>query len=90
MNNERESVVNLTPYLDLTSMIVLATIDENGNPYTVNMYYKVDKEYNFYFKSKQFREHSKHIVENNLVGWSVINTERYIPSSKDKKGLQFQ
>ncbi len=71
-------------------MMVLATKDWEWNPYTSNVYFKVDEEYNFYFKSKKFREHSKHIENNAQVAWSILNTEKYLPSSTDKKGLQFQ
>lgn len=37
-----------------------------------------------------FREHSKHIEINNHVAWSILNTEKYEKTSKDKKWLQFQ
>lgn len=83
-------MIDLSPYISLTTMIVLATLDEQGNPYTSNMYFKVDSEYNFYFQSKNFREHSKHIEKNTQVAWSIINTEKYEKSAKDKKWLQFQ
>lgn len=83
-------MLDLKPYISLTTMMVLATIDEDWNPYTSNMYFKVDEEYNFYFQSKSFREHSKHIEKNNEVAWSIINTEKYQKSDKDKKWLQFQ
>lgn len=71
-------------------MIVLATIDKDWNPYTSNMYFKVDEGYNFYFQSKTFREHSKHIEKNNNIAWSILNSEKYEKSSPDKKWLQFQ
>lgn len=83
-------MIDLNQYIDLTTMIVLATIDTEGNPYTSNMYFKVDGNYNFYFKSKSFREHSQHIVKNQKVAWSILNSEKYQKSDKDKKGLQFQ
>ena len=90
MNNEETPLLDLKPYLGLTKMIILATIDEDGNPYTSNMYFKVDSEHNFYFQSKKNREHSKHIERNHQVAWSIINTEKYEKSAKDKKWLQFQ
>jgi len=83
-------MLNLKPYISLTTMIVLATIDEQGNPYTSNMYFRVDDDYNFYFQSKTFREHCKHIDKNNSVAWSILNSEKYEKSAKDKKWLQFQ
>lgn len=78
-------MVDLTPYISLTTMIILATMDEQGNPYTSNMYFRVDSEYNFYFQSKNFREHSQHIEKNNKVAWSILNTQKYEKSAKDKK-----
>jgi len=83
-------MIDLSPYISLTTMIVLATIDEDWNPYTSNMYFRVDEDYNFYFQSKTFREHSKHIEQNNSVAWSILNSEKYEKSAKDKKWLQFQ
>jgi len=78
-------MLDLSPYISLTTMIVLATVDEQGSPYTSNMYFRVDEQYNFYFSSKNFRAHSKHIEKNNSVAWSIINTEKYEKSAKDKK-----
>jgi len=34
-------MLDLNPYISLTTMIVLATIDEDGHPYTSNMYFRV-------------------------------------------------
>lgn len=66
-------------------MMVLATKDETGNPYTANVYFRVDEECNFYYKSKISREHSQHIEQDNRVAWSILNTEKYEKSAKDKK-----
>ena len=83
-------MIDLTSYTSLTTMIVLATKDEQGNPYVSNMYFKVGRENNFYFRSKFFRQHSKHVVQRSEVTWSIINTEKYEKDAKDKKALQFQ
>lgn len=83
-------MIDISPYISLTTMMVLATKDSEGNPYTANVYFRVDEEYNFYYKSKTHREHSKHIEIDNQVAWSILNTEKYKPTSKDKKWLQFQ
>ena len=82
-------MIDLQPYINLTTMMVLATKDETGNPYTANVYFKVDEEYNFYFISNLRREHSQHISRDDNVGWSIINTEQYVVTDKDKKWLQF-
>jgi uncharacterized protein YhbP (UPF0306 family) len=66
-------------------MMVLATKDHESNPYTANVYFRVDKEYNFYYKSKVSREHSQHIEQDNRVARSILNTEKYEKSAKDKK-----
>jgi len=83
-------MIDLQPYIDLTTMMVLATKDEQWNPYTANVYFRVDSDYNFYYISNLRREHSHHISKDNNVAWSVINTEQYSRQDKDKKWLQFQ
>jgi len=83
-------MLDLNPYISLTTMMVLATIDSEGIPYTSSMYFKVDKENNFYFQSKNFREHSKHLEKNSNVAWSILNSEKYEKTDADKKWLQFQ
>ena len=83
-------MIDLKPYIHLTTMMVLATKDENGNPYTANVYFRVDEKYNFYFISNLRREHSHHIEKDAHVAWSIINTEQYQAKDKDKKWLQFQ
>ena len=71
-------------------MMVLATKDKDGNPYTANVYFKVDEDDNFYFISNLRREHSQHIEKDDRVAWSIINTQQYKVQDKDKKWLQFQ
>lgn len=83
-------MIDLSNYIQLTEMMVISTISENGFPYTANVYFKSTKDNKFYFTSKKHREHSKHIENNNNVAWSIINTELFIKTDKDKKGLQFQ
>jgi len=82
-------MIDLQPYISLTTMMVIATKNIDGNPYTANVYFRVDENYNFYFISNLRREHSNHILRDGSVAWSVINTEQYQVKDKDKKGLQF-
>ena len=82
-------MIDLKPYIKLTTMMVIATKDEYGKPYTANVYFRVDEKYNFYFISNLRREHSNHILSDDSVAWSIINTEQYKAIDKDKKGLQF-
>ncbi len=83
-------MIDLKPYIWLTNMMILATKDDSWNPYTSNVYFRCDEDYTFYFKSKIDREHSKHILDNGIVAWSILNTEKYEISDKGKKWLQFQ
>jgi uncharacterized protein YhbP (UPF0306 family) len=84
-------MINLEQYIDLTTLMVLATQDENGNPYTSNVYFGHDPEtYKFYFISRLTREHSQHILNHENVAWSVVNSEQTASSGSNKRGLQFQ
>lgn len=83
-------MINLEKYLSLTKMMILATNDSTGNPYTANVYFKADKENNFYFRSKYYREHSQHIINNWKTARSIINTEKFKKEDNTKKWLQFQ
>lgn len=78
-------MIDLQPYINLTTMMVLATKDKDGNPYTANVYFKVDEDDNFYFISNLRREHSQHIEKDDRVAWSIINTQQYKVQDKDKK-----
>lgn len=79
----------LKKYLELSHMMILATLDENGKPYTSNVYFAYDEE-SCYFISRATRQHSQQIEKNNSIAWSVINTEKYSSNDSDKKWLQFQ
>ncbi|MCH2189231.1 pyridoxamine 5'-phosphate oxidase family protein [Candidatus Gracilibacteria bacterium] len=84
-------MIDLKPYLEMTKMMILATQDPKRNPYTSNVYFGYNPEtYNFYFISRLTREHSQHIISNGNIAWSILNTQKYIGSDQDKKGLQFQ
>lgn len=81
---------NLEKYINLSPMLILATIDENWFPYTSNVYFKYDWNLKFYFCSNQKRNHSKHITKNWNIAWSILNTQKYSLKDTDKKWLQFQ
>jgi len=83
-------MINLDSYLSLTTMMILATKDPLWNPYTANLYFKCDKQHNFYFLSKVYREHSQHILKDKNIARSIINTQKYQEEDPDKKWLQFQ
>lgn len=72
-------------------MLILATKDEAGNPYTSNVYFWYSRNpLRFYAISRPIREHMKHIEENPQVAWSILDTQKYTPTDSDKKALQFQ
>lgn len=84
-------MIDLQPYINLTTMMVLATKDKQWRPYTSNLYFGYNpKNYICYFISNLRREHSQHILNDKIIAWSIINTEQYWFENKDKKGLQFQ
>jgi len=76
----------LHEYLELSHMMVFASLDADKNPYTSNVYFAYHSEtYVCYFISRPTREHAKHIMSDNKIAWSVINTEKYCPTDRDKK-----
>jgi len=84
-------MTDLKQYLEMTTMMVLATKDSEGNPYTANVYFGYNPDnYSCYFISRLTREHSKQIIENEAIAWSIINTQQSWPRDSDKKWLQFQ
>lgn len=81
----------ILPYIQLSPMLILATKDDTGNPYTVNVYFGYSENpLKFYIISRPIREHMKHIERNPQVAWSILNTQKYAPIDTDKQGLQFQ
>gem|GEM_PF-3651364 len=70
-------MTDLKQYLEMTTMMVLATKDSEGNPYTANVYFGYNPDnYSCYFISRLTREHSKQIIENEAIAWSIINTQQ--------------
>jgi len=80
----------LAPYFKWQKMIVLATLDNNNNPYVSNVYFWYDDEFNLYFLSKLERNHSQHILDNWKVAVSIIDTKKYSVVDWDKQALQIQ
>ena len=84
-------MIDLKPYLDMTIMMVLATQDEQGNPYTSNIYFGYAPDaYTCYFISRLTREHSQHILWKNNVAWSIVHSEQWWNDDSNKIWLQFQ
>jgi uncharacterized protein YhbP (UPF0306 family) len=53
----------------------LATTD-GVNPWTAPLYYAVDKDYNFYFISQLNSRHTKHILKNPNVAFSIFDSHQ--------------
>lgn len=58
-------------YLPSTLHMSLATCVDN-RPRVCEVHFVYDKNLNLYFRSKEERRHSKEILENNLVAWSIV------------------
>lgn len=58
-------------YLRNRKLLVLSTVDENGNPWTCNVYFSINKDFNLFFVSALEAKHSQHIAKNSKVSFSV-------------------
>jgi len=61
----------ITDYLENRKLLVLSTIDDNGNPWTCNVYFSVDKDFNLFFVSSPKTKHGQHIAKNSQVSFSI-------------------
>ncbi len=80
--------MNLERYTGLTQMMVFATTDSVWNPFTCNVYYKIDWNSNFYFVSRKETEHWCNIINNWKAAWSIINTQQHPEKGLDKIWMQ--
>ena len=58
-------------FLESQKLLVLSTVDEQGNPWTCNVYYSVDNKLNIFFVSPVSTKHIQHIKHNQRVSFSV-------------------
>ncbi len=61
----------LYKFLSSRKLITVSTIDNKGKPWTSNMYYSVDKDFNFFFVSPTTTLHSQHIAQDPRVSFTV-------------------
>jgi uncharacterized protein YhbP (UPF0306 family) len=61
----------LIKFVKNQKLLVLSTIDENGKPWSTNVYYSADKDLNLFFVSPPDTNHSKHIKNNSTVAFSI-------------------
>lgn len=67
------TVVNgdLAKFIKSQKLLVLSTVDENGQPWISNVYFSADDELNLFFVSPTDTKHSKHIAKNPHVAFSI-------------------
>lgn len=58
-------------FLKKHKLLILSSVDEEGNPWISSVYYAHDDKLNMYFVSKRKTNHSKHFMKNNNVAYSV-------------------
>lgn len=77
---------DLFSFLSSQRLCVLATHNEK-NIWTSNVFYGIDEEYVIYFISSEETIHSKHILENPLVAFSIAwyNQHNHV----DRKAVQW-
>ena len=75
---------NLLKFLKSQKLLVLASSSQT--PWISNLFYGVDENFKIYFVSNEETKHSKQILENSRVAFSIawFNTE----DSEDRKGVQ--
>lgn len=56
--------------------LTLATLDENGKPWTCILAYAFDADYSFYFVSLPTANHSKHITQNPGVSFTIFDSHQ--------------
>jgi len=61
-----------------TKYMTIAVSDYSYNNWIANLYFAVDKDYNFYWYSSKDSQHSKYISENGKISISIFNSEAMI------------
>ena len=66
--NDKKELVS---FIENRKLLVLSTVDEEGNPWTSNVYYSADKDLNLFFISPPDTKHSQHIKNKSQVSFSI-------------------
>lgn len=61
----------LIKFIKSKKLLILSTVDKKGRPWTCNVYFSVDKDFNLFFVSSPNSNHSKHIKDNPHVSFSI-------------------
>lgn len=63
---------SLVDFLRQQRLLTISTVDENGNPWTSNVYYSIDNKLNLFFVSPTSTLHSTHIHNNPQVSCTTV------------------
>ena len=78
----------LIEFLKSQKLLVLSTVDKDGEPWVSNVYYSVDGEFNLFFVSPADTKHIEHLEHNPKVAFSIawFDPDNLV----DRKGIQGQ
>lgn len=81
-----EEKQSLLKFLQDQNCVVIATIDEENNPWVTNMYYASDNDFNLIFFTPPHTKHSEHTLNNSnaAFGLNWYNKDNL----KDRMGIQ--
>ncbi len=83
LEDEKKSLLQ---FLTDNNCLVLATIDEENNPWVSNIYYAVDNDFNLIFFTPPHTKHSTHILSNSSVAFGLNWYNK--DNLKDRIGIQ--
>ncbi len=81
LNHLARDIVTQNEYL------TLATIDENGKPWTCILAYAFDESYTFYFVSLPTANHSQHIKNNPSVSFTIFDSHQDFGKGTGLQGI---
>lgn len=62
---------DLQEFLNSKKLLIIATVGEDGNPWTCNVYYSADSKSNLFFVSPTNTKHIQHLEHNSRVSFSI-------------------
>ena len=70
LNKLAQKIISQNEYL------TLATMNDEGKPWTCILAYCFDKDYSFYFVSLPTSQHARHFTKNNGVAFSIFDSHQ--------------
>lgn len=61
----------LIKFIKSQKLLILATVDKKGKPWTSNVYYSADKNLDLFFVSPPDTNHSRHVADNPQISFSI-------------------